>query len=390
MAAISKIRMGMVGGGDGAFIGAVHRMAAALAGNIELVCGAFSSIPERSLASAQSLGIASDRAYATYRQMFEVEAMLPEGERMDFVSIVTPNHLHYEVARAAIETGFHVLCEKPLTTTLEQALTLEECVRRQGVLFAVAFNYTAYPLVKHARELVMSGALGQTRKVIVEYVQGWLAFPIEREGQKQALWRTDPAIAGPAGCLGDIGTHAANLAEYITAQPIAEVCAELTSFVEGRRVDDDAAVLLRFANGARGLLHASQVAIDEENGLCIRVYGTKGGLEWHQEEPNTLILKWADRAREIIRAGTSYGTRLSPSALAACRLPAGHPEGFLEAFANLYRNFADAVRSRRGDIVEPAFDYPTLKDGLRAMAFVDAVLRSARTQHKWTPVSYTG
>lgn len=386
MSAPLKVRMGMVGGGEGAFIGAVHRMAAALAGHIELVCGAFSRDPERSLRSARTLGISPQRAYATFRQMLEVEAMLPDDQRMDFVAVVTPNHLHYEIARAALECNFHVFCEKPLTTTLHDALALKNTVQRTGRLFGVAFNYTGYPLVKHARHLVASGALGDVRKVVVEYVQGWLAFPIEKDGQKQALWRTDPTLAGPAGCLGDIGTHAANLAEYIACQPIAEVCADLSTFVPGRPVDDDVAVLLRFAHGARGILHASQVAIDEENGLTIRVYGTKGSLEWRQEDPNTLIVKWPDRPREIVRAGTSYASRLSPAAVAACRLPAGHPEGFIEAFANLYRAFADDIRRSRGEILESVLDYPTVEEGVRAMAFVDAVLRSATSGAKWVAV----
>jgi predicted dehydrogenase len=380
--------MGMVGGGQGAFIGAVHRMAAALDGRIELVCGAFSSDPERSRSSAAELGISPQRAYPHYRQMLETELALPDDMRMDFVTIVTPNNLHYEVARATLEAGFHVLCEKPLTTTLDEALNLREAAQRTRLLFGVTFNYTGYPLVKHARHLVTTGALGDIRKVIVEYLQGWLAFPIEQEGQKQAAWRTNPAQAGPAGCLGDIGTHAANLAEYIVGQRISEVAAELTTFVPGRRVDDDVAVLMRFEKVARGVLVASQIAIDEENALRIRVYGTKGSLEWKQEEPNTLVLKWAGRAREVLRAGVNYQDRLSPGALAASRLPCGHPEGFIEAFANIYRAFADAILAQRGEASPSTLDYPSLEQGVRAMAFVDAVLRSARVGGQWTKLSY--
>ncbi len=383
-----KFRMGMVGGGKGAFIGAVHRMAATLDGLAELACGAFSSNPQRSLASARELGVPPHRAYPNYRQMFEREATLPDGDRMDFVTIVTPNHLHYEVARAAMEAGFDVVCEKPLTTTLEEALELQKLAERTGRLFAVTFNYSGYPLVKQARHLVRSGALGEIRKVCVEYVQGWLAFPIENEGQKQAAWRTDPAQAGPAGCLGDIGTHAAHLAEYITGARICELCARLTTFVPGRRVDDDVSVLLRFDSGAEGFLHASQVAIDEENALSIRVYGTRGALEWRQEEPNTLILKWADRPREILRAGVNYGERLCSEARAALRLPCGHPEGFIEAFANIYRGFFAALARRPGETIEaPELDYPTLDQAVRIMAFVDAVLKNAHSSTKWTELS---
>jgi predicted dehydrogenase len=379
--------MGMIGGGRGAFIGAVHRMAAALDGGIELVCGAFASDPERSRASALELGIEPMRAYPHYRQMLEVESTLPDDVRMDFVTIVTPNHLHYEIARAALECGFDVVCEKPLTTTLAEALDLRDVVRRTRRLLAVTFNYTGYPLVKQARHLAVSGALGELRKVCVEYVQGWLAFPIEREGNKQAAWRTDPARAGAAGCLGDIATHAANLAEYVTGLPITEVCAQLTTFVPDRQVDDDVAALLKFANGARGVLHASQVAIDEENGLSIRVYGTRGSLEWRQEDPNTLVLKWADRPREVVRAGAGYTDRLCPLALAASRLPAGHPEGFIEAFANIYRGFAGALRVSRGLGGEPVLDYPTVEEGIRAMAFVDAVLRNASVDGRWSSIT---
>lgn len=377
--------MGMIGGGEGAFIGAVHRMAAALDGRIDLVCGALSRDAQRARSSALALGIAPERAYPHFKQMLEVESTLPSDMRMDFVAIVAPNHVHYEAARAALEAGFDVLCEKPLTTTLDEARRLAEAVARTGQLFAVAFNYTGYPLVKQARHVIHSGALGEIRKVVVEYQQGWLAFPIELTGQKQAAWRTDPAQAGPAGCLGDIATHAANLAEYVTGLPIVEVSSELTSFVEGRRVDDDVAVLLRFEQGARGVLHATQIAIGKENGLTLRVHGTRGSLEWHQEEPNTLVLDWADRPREVLRAGANYVDRLAPQAIAASRLPCGHPEGFLEAFANIYRGFVDALLARESSgSASCVVDYPKIDAGVRSMAFVDAVLRNARSGEKWT------
>ena len=384
-----RVRMGMVGGGPGAFIGAVHRMAARLDGKIDLVCGVFSSDPEKTRSMGKELGIPAERLYADYREMFERESQLSLGQRMDFVSIVTPNYLHYDIARLALASGFHVFCEKPVTTTAQEAVLLREETARSDRLFGVAFNYSAYPLVKHARHLVRSGKLGELRKVVVEYPQGWLAFPIEQEGQKQASWRTDPAKAGPAGCLGDIGTHAFHLAEYITGCSVTEVCADLTSHVQSRRVDDDVSVLLRFAGGARGILHASQVSIDEENGLSIRVYGTQGALEWHQEEPNTLILKWPDRPREIVRAGVNYSQRLCTEALAASRLPCGHPEGFIEAFANLYRAFADAILWREGELDNPPqLDFPTIEAGVRVMQCVEAVLVNAQASgEKWTRIN---
>lgn len=381
-----KIRMGMVGGGQNAFIGAVHRMAARLDGQIDLVCGAFSSNPARSQASGRELGLPPERFYDSYEDMFRAEAQRAAGDRMDFVSIVTPNHLHYPVAKAALAAGFHVMCDKPLTVDVKSARDLVRRVRKSGLLFGFTHNYTGYPMVKEARAQVQSGRLGPVRKIVAEYPQGWLASRIEAEGQKQADWRTDPARAGVSCCMGDIGTHAENLVEYVTGLRVEQVCADLSTFVKGRRLDDDGTVLLRFKGGARGVLSASQVSVGEENGLRLRVYGEKGGLDWRQEEPNSLVLLWPDRPREVLRAGagTAY---LSPAARAACRTPPGHPEGFLEAFANLYRDFAVALTARL-EQGEPGagLEVPTVEDGLRGMLFLDAVVRSSRSASKWVKV----
>ncbi|HUP23864.1 MAG TPA: Gfo/Idh/MocA family oxidoreductase [Thermoanaerobaculia bacterium] len=379
-----RIRMGMVGGGRGAFIGNVHRMAAQLDGSIELVCGALSSDPERASASARDWFLPEDRSYGSFHEMFERER--ERDDAMDFAAIVTPNHLHLPVAEAALRAGFHVMCDKPMTHDVAEAERLVALVEETGLLFGLTHNYTGYPLVKEARQRVAEGELGAIRKVVVEYPQGWLAGPLEQDGQKQAAWRTDPARAGAAGAMGDIGTHAANLAEYVTGLPIESVCADLTAFVPGRRLDDDGNVLLRFADGARGVLYASQVSIDDENALALRVYGERGGLEWHQEEPNSLVLKWPDRPRQVLRTA-SHG--LGEAAARAARLPAGHPEGFIEAFANLYRGFALGVAARlRGD--QPpaeAGDVPTVHDGLRGMRFVEAVVASSRSERKWTTLA---
>jgi predicted dehydrogenase len=371
--------MGMVGGGRGAFIGAVHRMAATLDGRIELACGAFSSDPDRSIASGRDLLLPESRVYRSYDEMFGKERELPEDERMDFVAIVTPNHEHHRPAKAALESGFPVMCDKPLARDLAEARELAALVGRTGLHFGLSHNYSGYPMVKEARSRVASGEIGRVRRVVAEYPQGWLATSLESTGQKQAAWRTDPARAGASCCVGDIGTHAAHLTEYVTGLPIREVAAELSTFVEGRRLDDDASVLLRLEDGARGILWASQVAIDEENGLSLRVYGEKGSLEWHQEEPNTLVLKWPDRPREIVRAGVNYG-RLSGPAKEATRLPAGHPEGYVEAFANLYRSFAEALVSGGTP------DCPTVHDGVRGMAFIEASVESSKAGARWTRI----
>jgi predicted dehydrogenase len=377
--------MGMVGGGRGAFIGAVHRMTAQLDGLIELCSGAFSSDPERSRASGEDLFLPKNRAYGTYEEMFQKERELPEQDRMDFVSIVTPNDQHYPVIKMALENGFPVVCDKPLCFDWTEAKKLESLVAKSDLLFVLTHNYSGYPMIKEARQRIGSGQLGKIRKVVAEYPQGWLATRLESEGQKQASWRTDPERAGASCCIGDIGTHAAHLTEYVTALEIEEVCADLTSFVEGRRLDDDGSVLLRFRGGARGALLASQISIDEENGLKLRVYGERGGLEWCQEEPNTLLLKWPDRPRELLRTGVNYAHH-SSEALRNTRLPAGHPEGYIEAFANLYRNFALALIAQlAGKKPEPEhLDFPGIRDGVRGMAFIEATVQSSKSQQKWT------
>jgi predicted dehydrogenase len=374
--------MGMIGGGAGAFIGAVHRMAAALDGECELVCGAFSSTPERSHASGEALYLPHDRVYGTFAEMILREKERPAGDRMDFVSIVTPNNMHFAPAKMALENGFPVVCDKPMTFSLDEAKKLEALVKKTGLLFALTHNYTGYPLVKEARAMVAGGKLGKIRKIVVEYPQGWLATRLETTGQKQADWRTDPARSGIAGCMGDIGSHAENLSEYITGLKISELCADLTTFVEGRPLDDDGSVLLRFENGARGILYASQVSVGEENALRIRVYGEKGGLEWAQQEPNTLIVKWMDRPMEIYRTSAGY---LSDLAKFNTRLPGGHPEGFIEAFANIYRNFILALKSRmEGHEPKPEYlDFPKVGDGVRGMAFIETVVEASKSDRKW-------
>lgn len=378
-----KIRMGMVGGGRGAFIGGVHRMAAALDGQIELVCGAFSSTIEKSKASGADFYLPEDRVYGSYEEMIQKEKELPEGERMDFVSIVTPNHVHFGPAKMALENGFHVVCDKPLAFNMEQALELEKLVQETGLIFALTHNYTGYPMVKQAKMMIQNGELGNIRKVVVEYPQGWLSTKLEASEQKQAAWRTDPSKSGAAGAMGDIGTHAENLAEYITGLEITELCADLSTFVEGRLLDDDGNVLLHFNNGAKGILHASQIAAGEENDLNIRVYGTKAGIQWRQMEPNTLIVKWLDKPVEVRRTGVG---ELYPEAVAATRIPAGHPEGYLEAFGNIYRNFAKCVQARlAGEEVDPIYqDFPSVSDGVRGMKFVEKLIESNQNNQKWT------
>src|SRR3954468_2175175 len=382
-----KIRYGMVGGGRGAFIGGVHRIAAAIDQQTELVCGAFSSDPERSKASGTDFFLPPDRCYGTFEEMIRAEAKLPEGERMDFISIVTPNHMHFPPAKMALENGFHVLSDKPATLNLAEAKKLSDIVKRTGLLYGLTHNYTGYPLIKEARALIQAGKLGKIRKVVAEYPQGWLATRLEESGQKQAAWRTDPKRSGAAGCVGDIGTHAENLAEYVTGLKIKELAADLTTFVEGRALDDDANILLRFEGGAKGVLHCSQISVGEENNLNIRVYGETGGLEWHQREPNTLLIKSLDKPVEVYRTANGY---LGDAATINRRTPPAHPEGYLEAFANIYRNFASHIRARlekrdvpAGDLI---LDYPKIEDGIRGMAFIEAVVASSKKNAAWTPV----
>lgn len=372
----------MVGGGRGAFIGAVHRMAAALDGHIELVCGAFSSDPERSRLSGQDLYLPPERVYASYEAMILREKELPLGERMDFVAIVTPNNVHYGPARLALLHGFHVVCDKPLCFSIDEAEDLVSLVEETDLLFALTHNYTGYPMVKQARAMVRAGEFGPIRKIVVEYSQGWLATKLEDKEQKQASWRTDPLQSGLAGAMGDIGTHAENLAGYISGLHIEELCADLSIFVPGRRLDDDGNVLLRFNNGARGVLQASQIAAGEENDLNIRIYGEKGSLAWRQMEPNTLTVRWRDRPPELYRTG---GPHLSLAAITHTRVPAGHPEGYIEAFANIYRNVALCLQARlEGEEPDPLYtDFPTVNDGLRGMRFVERLVAS---QGKWVAV----
>lgn len=373
--------MGMVGGSLDAFIGGVHRRAAIMDGEIELVCGVFSSDPAKSKETGKALYLPENRVYNDFEEMILKEKQLPEGERMDFVAIVTPNHMHSAPTKLALENGFHVVCDKPITLTTEEAEEIVAVAEKTGLVFCLTHNYTGYPMVKEARHMIASGAIGEVRKVIVEYPQGWLATLVEVTGNKQAAWRTDPKRSGAAGGLGDIGTHAENLAEYITGLKISQICADLTIFVEGRLLDDDANILLRFNNGAKGILQNSQIANGEENDLNIRVYGETGGLQWKQMEPNTLIHK-TNQGTRIIRTGVG---NLSKAAQVHTRIPAGHPEGYFEAFANLYRNFAIHVRAYwEGKTADPVYDFPTAQDGLRGMKFIDAVIASNKTETKWT------
>jgi predicted dehydrogenase len=379
-----KLRMGMIGGGTGSFIGAVHRIAANADGLIELVCGALSSRKEVALESGQSLFLPEERIYTSYEEMFQKESLLSPDERMDFVSIVTPNHAHFDPAKKALDHGFHVMIDKPITLTLEEAKLLKEKVDQSGLLLGLTHTYTGYPMVKQAKEIVSSGVLGKIVKVYVSYHQGWLSKFSEKKEGTQASWRTDPKKSGKAGGMGDIGTHAFNLAEYITGLEVTELCAQLNIVVEGRLLDDDGAVLLKFNNGATGVLTASQIAAGEENELIIKVYGEQGGLIWQQQEPNTLLLKWQDKPAEVLRAGSGY---LSPVAQHNTRTPGGHPEGYLEAFANIYRNFAYALSAKMdgvGNSDSRLVEFPSVQEGVRGMAFIENVVRSAGSSKKWS------
>lgn len=382
-----KLRMGMVGGGKDAFIGAIHRLAANMDGLIELCCGALSINPDIAKDSGASLFLPEHRTYLTYDEMITKESQLPASERMDFVTIVTPNFAHFAPAMMALDHGFHVVIEKPIAFTLDEAKQLHQKVQETGLTLCLTHTYSGYPLVKQARAMVADNVFGKIRKVWVEYPQGWLSKLSEREGNAQAAWRTDPKKSGKAGCMGDIGTHAAHLAEYITGAQITQLCADLNAMVEGRMLDDDGNVLLQFSNGARGVLMASQVAAGEENALKIRIYGEKGGLEWAQHDPNTLLVKWLDAPTQILRAGGNYGDRLSKYAIHNSRTPGGHPEGYLEAFANIYRNFALTLSAKLdGTTPTPEMlDFPNTNDGLRGMAFIDNVVASGASDQKWTP-----
>ena len=380
---MSKLKMGMIGGGEGSFIGPVHRMAAELDGEIELVCGAFSGDATRSVRSGQRLyGLSENRCYPDFMTMLRQEGELPVSERMDFVTITTPNHLHFEAAECALNSGFHVVCDKPLTHRLTEALALQRTVAQSGKLLALTHNYTGYPMIREARSMVSAGELGKLRRIDCDYLQGWLATDEENTGNKQAQWRTDPARAGIAGCIGDIGSHAHNLMEYVSGVNVSAVCADLSTFVSGRRLDDDANVLLRFENGAKGMLRTSQIAVGEENNLTLRLYGELAALEWSQQNPNTLIVRWPDRSIEQRRNG---GPGLSVESAAASRFPAGHPEGYLEAFATLYREFAVAVRQQStGSEVEQNF--PGITAGVRGMQFIERVVESSASGGSWLPL----
>jgi predicted dehydrogenase len=381
-----KLRMGMVGGGKDAFIGAIHRIAANMDGLIELAAGALSINPDIAVDSGRSLFLPEDRIYLNYEEMIKKESQLPADKRIDFVTIVTPNFAHFAPAMMALDHGFHVVIEKPITFTLDEAQQLKKKVDETGLILALTHTYSGYPMVKQARAMAQEGALGKIRKIWVEYPQGWLSKLSEREGNAQAAWRTDPKKSGKSGCMGDIGTHAAHLAEYISGLKITHLCADLNVMVPGRALDDDGNVLLKFDNGAAGVLMASQVAAGEENALKIRVYGEKGGIEWAQHEPNTLLVKWLDAPTQILRAGGNYTDRLSSFATHNCRTPGGHPEGYLEAFGNIYRNFALTL-SARIDGTAPTkemLDFPRVEEGIRGMAFIDNVVASSASDLKWT------
>lgn len=376
----------MVGGGKDAFIGAIHRIAANMDGLIELVCGALSINPDIAQASGKMLFLPEDRTYLTYEEMIRKESLLPEGERMDFVTIVTPNFAHFAPAMMALDHGFHVVIEKPIAFTLDEAKQLKAKLEETGLLLCLTHTYSGYPMVKQAKAMVRDGIFGKIRKVYVEYPQGWLSKLTEREGNAQAAWRTDPKKSGKSGCMGDIGTHAAHLAEYVTGLKISKICADLNVMVDGRALDDDGGVLLRFENGATGVLMASQVAAGEENDIKIRVYGENGGLTWTQQDPNSLLVRWLDKPAQIYSAGGNYADRLSSLALHNCRTPGGHPEGYLEAFGNIYRNFALTLTARL-DGTQPTaemLDYPQVDEGIRGMAFIDNVVKSSESDQKWT------
>ena len=381
-----KIRYGMVGGGPGSFIGGVHRKAAALDGEIELVAGAFSSSPEKSKQTGEELKLDPSRVYGSYKEMAEKEAKLPEGERIDFVSITTPNFTHFDIAKIFIETGFNVVCDKPMTTTLEDAEELCRLVKKHDVVFALTHNYTGYPMVKQARELVKKGALGKIRKVVVEYPQGWLASYLEGTGAKQAVWRTDPKQAGISSCIGDIGTHAENLARYITGLEIEELIADLTTFVPNRKLEDDGNILIHYSGGARGILYASQISVGEENNLKIRVYGTDASLEWHQENPNYLYVCYGDGPEKVYKRGNDY---LDDIVKHNSRLPFGHPEGFIEAFANIYLNASRTMAAKIAGEKPGEFDtdFPTVQDGAIGVHFIYKAVESGK-KRAWVNAAY--
>ncbi|MDM8530555.1 Gfo/Idh/MocA family oxidoreductase [Anaerolineales bacterium HSG25] len=379
-----KLKFGQIGGGRGSFIGAVHRRAAISDGKTELVAGAFSSTPEKAKASGEDLLIAPNRNYGSWQEMLEKESALPVGERIDYVSIVTPNHVHFEPALAFVEAGFNVVLDKPIVHTSEQAQALAAAVEKNGVVFGVTHNYTGYPMVKEARHWVQSGRLGKLQRIVVEYPQAWLLNKEEDTGNTQAKWRTNPAKSGIVGAMGDIGTHCENLVSYITGLEIEALCAELTSYVPGRLLDDDASILMKFKGGAKGIMWVSQIATGSENGLNIRVYGTEGALSWEQEEPNYVNFYPVSGPVQVYKRGNDY---LSEAAQRATHLPFGHPEAFFEAFGNIYMNVGDTIRAKLVGREPTALelDFPTVQDGARGIKFIEKVVESAKSDQKWTP-----
>jgi predicted dehydrogenase len=380
-----KLRMGMIGGGKDAFIGAIHRVAANMDGLIELCCGALSINPGIAKESGKELFLPEDRIYLTYDEMITKESKLPADKRIDFITIVTPNFAHFAPAMMALDHGFNVIVEKPMTFTLDEAKQLRKKVNETGLYLCLTHTYSGYPLVKQARYMVQNGVIGKPRKIVVEYAQGWLSRLSEREGNAQAAWRTDPKKSGKAGAMGDIGTHAAHLAEYISGLKITRLCADLNIMVEGRALDDDGNVLLKFENNVSGVLIASQVAAGEENSLKFKIYGEKGGLEWSQQEPNTLWVKWLDKPTEMLRAGSNYSNVLTSFATKNCRTPGGHPEGYLEAFGNIYHNFAQTLLAKMNgkEPTKEMLDFPGTEDGVRGMAFIENVVASSHSKEKW-------
>jgi len=378
--------MGMVGGGKDAFIGAIHRIAANMDGLIELCCGALSIHPKMAKESGKILFLPEGRTYLSYEEMIKKESEMPADKRIDFITIVTPNFAHFAPAMMALDHGFNVIIEKPMTFTLEEAKELKKKVEETGLQLCLTHTYSGYPMVKQARAMVQNGELGKPRKIVVEYMQGWLSKLSEKEGNAGAAWRTDPLKSGKAGCMGDIGTHAAHLAEYVSGLKITQLCANLNVVVPGRMLDDDGNVLLKFENGVNGVLVASQIAAGEENNLALRIYGEKGSIEWAQMEPNTLLVKWLDQPAQILRAGNNYPNILSRAALDNCRTPGGHPEGYLEAFANIYKNFAHTLIAKLEGTAptKEMLDFPQVDEGVRGMAFIENVVASGKSNEKWT------
>jgi len=383
-----KLRMGLIGGGPGAFIGEVHRKASRIDGEIELVAGAFDIDPQKSKDMGKHLALDPARVYSDYKEMIKAESALPKDKRGDFVSVTTPNNWHFPIARDFLLAGFHVMCEKPMTLTSDEGKELQKIVKEKKLVFGLMHNYTGYPMAKLARDMVKKGDLGKIRKIFVQYPQGWLATALEKSGNMQASWRTDPKQSGAGGCLGDIGTHAANLAEYISGLKITHVCADLTTFVPGRVLDDDCSCLLKFENGAKGVLHATQIGIGEENNIAIWVYGEKASLEWHQEDPSYLHVRRPSKPEEVWKRGNDYVAAYSQAAARHSRIPSGHPEAFLEAFANNYMNFAETIKcSIAGEKPsELALDFPSVEAGIRGLLFIETVVASSKSDQKWMPM----